>query len=72
MSQHEGLIQSILENKSEDGSALLMSTSKERVQFVGTIDAEYLLDFLETMFRMQPKWKGLFQEAIDRSEVPVQ
>ena len=71
MSQHEGLIQNLLDNEKEGGQAVMMACSEKRAYFAGTIDGGDLLDFLETMFRMQPGIVSIFQEAIDQSEIPT-
>ena len=71
MSKHDGLIRLLSENDLEKGAAILMTSSIEQINFVGTVDTPDLLDFIETIFRMSPELKSLFDNASDRAEWPT-
>lgn len=68
---HVSLLESVAENAEEHGSAVLLTTSPQRMAMIGTVQSADLLDFLETMFRASPGLKATFAEAMERSECPV-
>ena len=69
--RHEGVINHVKRNLSQEGDCVMFSLSQETVAMVGTVDSAALTDFFETMFRAAPPLKSVVKEALEQSEWPL-